>query len=100
MIRYGYSQSKCKSLVKGPTVRNIFNDIASAIKPLILYSDEELSTARQEYRLRHCKGDSFGTRMIKAIDNETRRRDEKKNGPVDPSRLPRREHGWYLPNDD
>lgn len=79
---------------------NIFSNIIDAIKPLGLYSDEELSETREEYRLRHCKGDSVGTRMIEAIDNEMRRRDEKKNGPVDPSRLPHREHGWYLPNDD
>ncbi len=76
---------------------NLFSNIISAIKPLGLYSDEELSEIREEYRLRHCKGDSVGTRMIEAIDNEMRRRDEKINGPFDPSTLPRREHGW---NDD
>ena len=79
---------------------SFWSRFTDAIKPLRLCSDEELSEIREKYRLLHCKGDSAGTRMIEIIDKEMLRRELKRNGPVDPSTLPRREHGWYLPNDD
>lgn len=64
-------------------------------------SDNLLNEEREEERIKWCHGEE---NEIRLYDNELERRAKlkwKKDHP-DGKRgeLPRREHGWYLPNDD
>ena len=79
---------------------SFFVAILDAITPLGLRSDEDLAVIREEYRQRHCAGDTAGTRMIEAIDGITSRRYRKAHKGEEPGFPVPREHGWYLPNDD
>jgi len=77
----------------------IFGSVSRALGSLRPLSDEELAEEREAVRLRHCSGEDQYHELHRYDDEHRRRAIE-----ADPARsewpLPRREHGWYLPNDD
>lgn len=63
-------------------------------------SDDELNTEREKVRLDYCSGKEEAERLLRIFDNEIRRRENVGCENKEYKYPPKREHGWYLPNDD
>lgn len=77
----------------------LFNSIARGLGSLGPLSDEELAEEREALRLRQCSGEDHYHELHR-YDDEQRRRAIKADPAHSELPLPKREHGWYLPNDD
>lgn len=80
----------------------IFDGIARAFGGLRALSDEELEEEREALRLRYVSGEAHLYNELHRYDEEMVRRSNEAYARENPEpREPRRrEHGWYLPNDD
>ncbi|MDP9936831.1 UTP:GlnB (protein PII) uridylyltransferase [Paenarthrobacter nicotinovorans] len=80
----------------------IFDGIARALGGLRTLSDEDLAEEREALRLRYVAGESRLYDELHRYDDEWVRRENaayaRENS--EPREPRRREHGWYLPNDD
>jgi len=64
-------------------------------------SDEELAESHEQLRQRWVAGDGSVRRHMEKLDGEMTLRSNKRYVQENPDARPvRREHGWYLPDDD
>ena len=63
-------------------------------------SEEELDNGREAIRQRHCSGDERAMGYLDMIDQEKAERYEATHPNGRHGYPARREHGWYLPNDE